>query len=715
MAADCLHCDVLALMLMGAFLLAAGRGEAQGDDPGRFLVRDREAFLRLLDLDRPELAAVKDALDAGDVEAAGAAYMAHFRAMAISPALITDWRHVPRNPDVDTARADGLLAGDFWDGYSVWQVPETGFDWHGSPLSCCTRFPVLPTLRDAAHHTRDPKYARFMVEHILGYMQAYPIAEFVGKSTDDGWTDHTTTAKPWYWCMIPERLMQLPQTVALLRDFPEVTDDELLAMLQRLYEEAGYLTTELGRWVERRHNGGAAMIKGLATTCALLQDFPATRAWLDYDARLLTQYLDEAFYPDGMCVELTTAYSASVSVMQQQLAYMLREQQPIRERRERLAKLVEVMVGLSDPTRRLPSFGDLYAGSLAGAVYRPLVRWLGMPWVETVLDDADGPEPPFLTWPPPGAEQWCGYYTMRSDWSADARFMMIDGGPWGTTHQHGDRLSFVVTAWGRRFIIDPSGTRYASNRPGAFIGGQPSGFLHNTITVDGVDEFHSEGTVAEVTEPLNNRWEQGPQHILFAADYSFRPLKPITWQRRVVFVDGSYWLLQDVLIGDQDAADLEQNFQFEADIEVELQGTMAIATASNGARLVLAPLEGGLQPAVTIGDRTPHTTYWPSGTSTTVLRSSNGYDQQHARGWTGRGSDTLMPAPAVTYAGRAELPVMLTVAIVPLAPGQAPDDLPDITRRTRDNETVWTLPTSEGALQLRTGLDGCSVFAEAAR
>ncbi len=709
MAADCLRFEVLAFVLMAAFMLAAGRGEAQGDDPGWFVVRDREAFLRLLDLDRPELAAVKQALDNGDVAAAGAAYMEHFRALELDDALITDWRQKGRNPEMDTARADGLLAGDFWDGYSVWQVPETGFDWYGSPLSCCTRFPVLSVLCNAAHHTRDPKYARFIADHILGYMAAYPIEDFVGRSTDDGWTSHTVTARPWYWCMIPERLRRVPQAVALLRDFPEVSDDELLAILQRLYEETGYLTGEVGRWIDRRHNGGAAMINGLATACALLQDFPATRAWLDYDAQLVAQYLDEAFYPDGMCVELTVAYSASVSVMQQQLAYMLRAQEPIRARRARLARMVEAMVALSEPNGGLPSFGDLYSNDLRHSVHRPLVQWLEMPWVETVLDGGHGPEPPFLAWPRPDAEQWCGYYTMRSDWSPDARYMAIDGGPWGTTHQHGDRLSFVVTAYGQRFIIDPSGTRYASNRPEAFIGGQPSGFLHNTITVDGVDEFHSEGTVAETTQPLSNRWEQGEGHVLFAADYSFRPVKPVRWERRVVFVDGSYWLLQDVLTGDLDAAEIEQNFQFEAEIEVALQGTTAVATAPGGARLVLLPLEGALQPAVTIGDREPHTTYWPGGTPTTVLRSSDGYDQQHGRGWTGRGTDTLLPAPAVTWSGRAELPATLTTAIVPLAAGRAPDDLPKITREQRDGQIIWTLPTSAGALELHTDLEGCSV------
>ena len=160
MPVEYLRLELLPLMLVCAFLLMAGSSEARGDDAEWSPLSDREAFLRLLDLERPELAAVKEALDAGNVEAAGAAYVEHFRTLEIDPVLVPDWRGRRRNPDADTSRADGLLAGDFWDGYSVWQVPDTGFNWLHSPLSCCTRFPVLPTLLNAAHDTQDPNYAR---------------------------------------------------------------------------------------------------------------------------------------------------------------------------------------------------------------------------------------------------------------------------------------------------------------------------------------------------------------------------------------------------------------------------------------------------------------------------------------------------------------------------------------------------------------------------
>ncbi|HJN15773.1 MAG TPA: alginate lyase family protein, partial [Armatimonadota bacterium] len=662
-------------------------------------------FLRLLKLDQPDLAGVKAALDAGDVDAASAAYAAHFRAKALTSPLLPDWANRTRDPNYDTSSADALLAGHLRDGYSVYDLPPEGLDWHDSPLSCVTRFPIFSTLRASIHNSQDPQYARWTVDHILDYMRAYPIEEFAGKRTTEGWVSHTVVAKPWYWCMIPNRLRELPQTLALLRLRPGITDDELLSILQRIYEETAYMRLEIQAWVDRRHNGGGAMVEAMACSCAVLEDFQQADEWLAFDAGLVGQYLDEAFYPDGMCVELTTAYSASVSSMGQRMAYALREQDAIQERKDKLAAMITSMVAMGSPTGMLPSFGDLYASELSRYINAPLAEWLDMPWAPAAVKH-DEPEPPFLNWPVDGQDQWSGYFTMRSGWDEDARFMAIDGGPWGTTHQHGDKLSFSLTALGERFIIDPSGTKYASNTEDAFIGGQPSGFLHNTITVDGVDEYHSEGTVAESTEPISNRWESGDGHTLFVSDYSFAPVKPITWERRVLFVDGAFWLLQDVLTGDQPAATVEQNFQFEKDTEVALQGNVVVATAPGGARLMLIPLDGDLEPSITIGDKAPHTTYWPSGKPTTTLRSEDGHDQKHGRGWTGRSGPKLMPAPAVTYVGDADLPATLTLAIVPLRPGEEP---PEITSEREGDVTHWTLPTSGAPLRFTTSLEGCDV------
>ena len=677
-----------------------------------FVLPNREAFLRALDLSRPGLTAVKAAMDRGDLSAAGGAFVARFRARALDAPLLTDWSARVPNPQFETSHADGLLAGHVWDGYSVYEVPPSGLDWYGSPLSCLTRFPILGTLREAIFHTGDPKYVRWTVDHIAGYMKAYPIRDFAGQTVREGWVNHTTVSKPWYWCMIPERLTELSETVHLIRRYPSVTDEELLRIIERMVQEVAYLRFEIKHMVDARHNGGCAMIYSMAQALSVLNDFQQAPAWRAYNAELAAQYLNEAFYPDGMCIELTTAYSASVSQFQQGMAYALRDEAAIRAVQGKVREMVTCLVALSDPTGWLPSFGDLYAGPVGRYLDPALLRSLDLPWAETVRRQTSD-LPPFTEWPVRGQEQWCGYYTMRSAWTPNARYAAIDGGPWGTTHRHGDRLSFVLTACGAKFIIDPSSTRYASNEPDAFVGRQPSGFLHNGITVDGVDEFMEHDRVpngpTETKEPLHNRWETEDGHTLFVGTYDFAPIKPVRWERRLLFVDRSYWLLQDILTGDQPTAQIEQNFQFEADIQIAFQDRMTLATASNGARLILLPLSGDLVPHLTVGDRAPHTTYWPDGTPTTILSTEDNHDQLHGRGWTGRGGNKLLPAPAVTCVGSVRLPATLTVALVPLEPGQSLEALPEITPQIVGGKIVWNLPTRGGHLRFGADIATCGV------
>jgi len=672
----------------------------------------RDQFLLKLDLQKPELSAVQQALEANDRTSAEREFTAYWRKRPLRSFFLTDWEMTKRDPAFKDDIADAELAGHFNDGYSVYDAPPGGLDWFGCPLSCVTRFPLLPAPRRAFHHTGDPRYLRFIVDHILGYMRAYPIEDFAGKSAAGGWTSHTVVAKPWYWCMIPERLYELAETLPLIRASADVADEELLTILHRLYEECGYLETQIQHWVDLRHNGGCAMIRSLAMAATILQDFPRAQRWLDFSAELTEQYTRRSFYPDGMCVELTTAYSQGTSAEMQAMAYALRDRPAVAALKPRIAGLITCLAALVDPLGVTPAFGDLSPVEFGRGICLPAAEWTRQTWVKTLVDRAEEPSPPFTVWPASGQEAWSGYYTMRSDWTPRARFLAIDGGSWGTTHQHGDRLSFVITALGARFIIDPSGTRYASNSPGSFISRQCSSFLHNTITIDGVDEFM--GTVPlETKTPLTNRWEHGGSYSLFAGAYSFRPVKPVDWERRLLFIDGTYWLLQDVLTGDQPEAEVEQNFQFEVDIRTVFDGDITIATAPSGAKLALIPLSSGLAPKLHLGERGPHPSYWPDGKAKLVLASEDGRNQEHGRGWTGRNSDRLTPAPAVTYTGKLKLPAVITMLLVPLEKGQTLRDhqspVPRAVLESHDPD-VWRLSAGTGSWRFESSPRGCRII-----
>ena len=548
------------------------------------------------------------------------------------------------------------------------------------------------------------------MDYLLDYMRAYPIEEFVGKTSRDGYVDVHHVTKPWYWGVLPHRIETVTETLLLIRKYPEVSDEELLQILQRVYEETAFLLMQISWEVERGHNGAPGQIRAVAAACAILRDFAAAEQWMEYDVQMLSRFIEKAFYPDGWYKEIATPYSVSVARQIQILAQTLSKTVDLSAMRNRLTAMVTSLVGTSSPNGVIPTFGDNCLGKpLSYYIDRDLARGLDLPWLKPIIDGTDGPRPPFTVWPVPGQEQWCGYYTMRSSWRPDAKFMMLDCGPWGLCHCHGDRLSFVLMAHGTYFIIDPYGTRYTSTNPTDFISRQEPGFLHNTITVDGVDEF---GTgFWETDKPLSNTWQHGADYTLFEGSFSFAPIKPMEWTRRILFVDKSYWLLQDVLTGDLGSAAIEQNFQFEHDIKIQFRDRMTLATAPNGAKLALVPLTGELKPELTVGDKAPHTTHWVYGRPKTKAWGEKATKQSHGRGWTAYRMQYLMPAPAVTYVGHVELPAMVTVALVPLAPAEDLAGMVEVRSQRAAAETVWTLPTAKAPLRFVTSSETCEVLA----
>jgi hypothetical protein len=532
---------------------------------------------------------------------------------------------------------------------------------------------------------------RYVVNHSLEYIRAWPIESFIGQDTRRGWRNHYVVSPPWWWCMHPNRLLQWAHAMAFLRLNPHVTDEELLTILHRMLQEIRFHTFFFDRHVNSGENVGAFILEVMATLGVVMADFRESRRWMDMTAGGVVRFIAQAFYPDGLYKELVTAYSASVSLEVQKPASIILDHPAMQPLKDRLRAILIALVAQAKPDGVLPSFGDLGASALKNYIMEPLPDALGLSWLKPFLNK-QGPVPPFLHWPERAQDAWGGYYSMRSDWSPDALFLLIDAGPWGAAHQHCDKLSFVLSAHGADFLTDPGTTTYANNEPGAFITMLNAGFLHNTITVDDVDEYIRPPGYWATEIPLTNRWENRNGLVLFEGDFDFAPLKAVRWIRRVVFVKNAYWILQDV--------NVEQNFQFEPEIAVELRGQDTRARAGNGAVLRLQVLDSPLIPEIHLGDKTPHKTG-----ATAYRPFSRQYDFDVGRGWVGRCQRAPIPAPAVTYAGRVRLPAIFTMALIPLAPGGSESATPEIRREVSGGLTRWHLPSSGGVRVLETSTE----------
>jgi hypothetical protein len=221
---------------------------------------------------------------------------------------------------------------------------------------------------------------------------------------------------------------------------------------------------------------------------------------------------------------------------------------------QRLAAACRFGLHLHRPDGEIPATSDSDGGS-----YRDLLLLAGQ-----VLDDPAAAE---LRWfgsagaegtpPAQTAVDFTvgGYHVQRSGW-ADGdreRFLLLGCGPLGDGgHGHYDTLAVEVYGEGRPLLVDPGRYTYAEPEPGS---GEPNWrhwfkgtAAHSTVLVDGLDQTpYRRGKPKGATAfgRLIGRHLGGGLDVLTAEGVS--PRYDAVHLRHVVFVQGRYWVLVDVL------------------------------------------------------------------------------------------------------------------------------------------------------------------------
>jgi hypothetical protein len=312
--------------------------------------------------------------------AACQAYFDYFRTKDTSSPLLKIDYTVEKDSDRNTESADQQVDdGIFEDAGILYDVNETGgvFDWKSAPLTHATRFLYFSPVFDAYYHTSGDKYAKHIMDHIRTYVDAYPIDDetdpWANYSAVDDDLIETTVVDPWNWNVVGKRLQQFCEVINLIKTSPAVTGDDLFMLLDRLSVEILYLERETEKWVKKRpaHNGTFSMIFGLTSAGMMLEDFSSAPDWRDSYLAHTVKILDAYFYDDGTCRELVTSYCASGAGNMQRLVYALREEDAVIERKEKISNTVRAVIGLSNSGagRRLPSYGDLFAGRVKAYLY----------------------------------------------------------------------------------------------------------------------------------------------------------------------------------------------------------------------------------------------------------------------------------------------------------------------------------------------------------
>jgi Heparinase II/III-like protein/Heparinase II/III N-terminus len=147
-----------------------------------------------------------------------------------------------------------------------------------------------------------------------------------------------------------------------------------------------------------------------------------------------------------------------------------------------------------------------------------------------------------------------GYYFQRSGWGDRdvpyglERFLVFDCGPVGDGgHGHYDLLSVEVAAGGQPLVLDPGRYTY-SEEPPNFRRWFKSTAAHSTVSVDGLDQTpYRPGKPKGALAEGRLLWRHTDELIDMLLGQAVSPVYDAVHTRRVVFVAGRYWLIEDRL------------------------------------------------------------------------------------------------------------------------------------------------------------------------
>lgn len=596
-------------LLMSAAALGAGAQEADRSD----------ALFEALDLAREDLAEVKTALERGDMAAARSALARHFRTRT-GPRWHVDPAHPPQDASSADMRVADMALKHTFTSVGIEHTFGDTIDWAfnpttqpGSPHAAdhewtwqFNRHSAWSALARAYNKTGDKRYGTELARQIADWIRTNPPPE--GRALNSPYSRWRTIEAGirmfGSWPEVFHRMLRSPDV------FP---DHVLLAMVDCMRRHAEYLDRfpTGGNWLCMEANGQYHV-------GVLFPEFKASSGWRERSLSRLRREIDAQVYPDGAQIELTPGYH-NVSLRNFVGALRLAQLNglPLPEGYQAgLERMYDLNLRAMSPDRDVPPFNDSWHVDVPEVLadgLRLFPKRTDWEWIATNGKSGRRPEVTSLTFP------YAGWAVMRSGWTRDARFLMMECGPFGYGHQHEDKLSFVLHAFGERLVYDAGSYAYDASDMRRYV---LSARGHNVIHVDGMEQNRRGGPRSGyvVKEPVAMVWTTDAHYDFAAGTYGRLPdeawgkdrKRGIVHTRRVLFVKPNWWIVCDTLEpGDTEERLYESTFHLDADDAAVDPETLAVTTRRSGPQLAIIPLkQPGLQVRIVSGQTEPVLQGW---------------------------------------------------------------------------------------------------------
>lgn len=337
--------------------------------------------------------------------------------------------------------------------------------------------------------------------------------------------------------------------------------------------------------------------------------------WREFALRTLLDELDYQIQPDSMQVELTTGYHGGIIGNYKKVGKLLTHYGY--EMPEKFINYIKLLYSmyyrLSRPDRKTPGLNDGGEGDATVNSANALGMFPGDEVFKFFASDgAEGKEPDFKSL----IFENSGFVVMRTDWSRDAIWAMLDAGPEGHAHMHEDKLAVQLFAYRESMLADLGFYAYDTSDMRKYCTGS---FCHNTGVVDSMSQNRTK----------NHNWSNPQPRKIQDFGYSFGEdievgegyynegygdnLTPVTHKRKLIFFKKGmgnlkpfFVILDDFESNDEKPHVYEILFNYPK-VPVSALGHSVIGTYGSGATLSII---SDKYPKIEIGQYAPRYIGW---------------------------------------------------------------------------------------------------------
>jgi hypothetical protein len=336
-----------------------------------------------------------------------------------------------------------------------------------------------------------------------------------------------------------------------------ITPEFYLRFLESIHDQVEWLCHHL----TPARNHRTLELYTIFLAAVVFPEFKKASDWLKFSIDELRQNIEKDILDDGVHCELSTDYHHIVLrnfLAVKRLATLNAIALP-EAIDDKIKKALEFSLYVHKPDGSIPSLSDGDTGDYLKLLAQGY-EFYGCEHLKyAATAGREGLAPPFTSIAFPSG----GYYIMRSGWGdaldayRDERHLVFDCGAVGEgNHGHLDLLSFEMAAYGQSLIVDPGRFTYDEvgevNWRVLFRGTS----YHNTVQVDGLNqtryEFHKKKFKITGQHPeyeLKSFFSRPGLDFVHGIAKSHE--YPVVHERKILFIEGEYWIICDVLRADE--------------------------------------------------------------------------------------------------------------------------------------------------------------------